>query len=210
MPLPVSQPENDFKPAPAGMHHAVCYCCVWLGSTYSEKYDTWTDRVLVIWELPNVRQKFTNDDGVEQDLPMTQSKFYTRSLHEKSNLYKDLITWRGVNFTKEELLEFDLFNIIGANCQVQIMHDEKGKAKVLSIMPLTNGMNKLPPEHEIIKYSIQDDGLTIPANISDGIKKMIMASREIEQLQHARSVMGGQPNPDYEENPKPPTDDIPF
>jgi len=209
MGLPVSQTGGDFKPAPAGTHHAVCYAVIQLGTHYNEKFGNEQSQVLVIWELPNERMEY-DKDGEQINMPATQSKFYTLSLNEKANLYKDLITWRGRNFTKEELLEFDLFNILTANCQLQIIHDEKGKAKVATVTPLMTGMPKKSPEHKILKYSITEHQGNISPDISDGIKKIILASQEHQAMARGQEVFGD--NPDYvgDHPDAPPADDIPF
>ena len=54
---------------------------------------TYKRQVLIIWEVP---------DQISNDVPMTISKFYTLSLHEKSNLGMDLVSWRGRPFTEQE------------------------------------------------------------------------------------------------------------
>jgi hypothetical protein len=53
------------------------------------------------------------------------SNRYTASLDQKSNLRKLLKTWRGRDFTKEELDGFDMETIISAPCQIVVSHTEK-------------------------------------------------------------------------------------
>jgi len=48
---------------------------------------------------------------------------YTLSLHEKSNLRRDLESWRGARFTDEELVAgYEVDRCVGKACQVQIRH----------------------------------------------------------------------------------------
>jgi len=88
-------------------------------------------------------------------------KDYTHSLSKKSNLRKDLTAWRGKAFTDEELAGFDLDNLIGANCLLNIIHyqgqDGQTRAKISAISQLPKGMVKITP----------DTGREIPQWIAD-------------------------------------------
>ena len=64
---------------------------------------------------------------------MSISKTYTASLNENATLYKDLVTWRGKSFTKEELDGFDLDKMIGAPANLEIEHNANGNARVKAI-----------------------------------------------------------------------------
>jgi hypothetical protein len=80
-------------------------------------------------------------------------KRYTLSLHEKANLRRELETWRGKKFTAEEGEGFDLEKLLGANCQLQVIHNEKDDgtvyANVQAIVPAGRGLEKLsiPPDY---------------------------------------------------------------
>jgi hypothetical protein len=63
---------------------------------------------------------------------------FTNSLHEKSRLRPMLEAWRGRKFTNEELDGFDLEKLIGANCQVQVIHaitDKGTYANIQAVVP---------------------------------------------------------------------------
>lgn len=72
---------------------------------------------------------------------------YTVSLNEKAALRRDLETWRGRKFTKDELRGFDVEQVLGKPCQVQIAHklSEQGRtfANVTAVIPL--GKNQVNP-----------------------------------------------------------------
>ena len=55
-------------------------------------------------------------------VPRTISPRYTASLNVKSVLRRDLSAWRGRDFTQAELEEFNLRNIVGAPCLLQVIH----------------------------------------------------------------------------------------
>lgn len=141
--------ESGFSPIPEGVHTAVCYGLIDLGTQYSEKFDKKAQKVLIMWELPD--ETYKTEDGEEK--PRMLSKEYTMSLHEKSGLRKDLQAWRGRTFTDEELAGFDLQNILGKGCQIQIIHkDNNGKtyANIASIMGLPKGMTTKQPENFVV------------------------------------------------------------
>ncbi len=88
--------KSEFTPHPDGVFPGVC--------------------VEVVWET---------DQKMEDGRVFTIQKRYTASLHEKSTLAKDLKTWRGRAFTPDELKGFDIEKVLGAPCQLVIVHAEK-------------------------------------------------------------------------------------
>ena len=115
---------------------AICTMLVDLGDQYSEKFDKTTRKVVISWELPG--EKLENGDT------RRMSNTYTASINDKSKLRKDLISWRGRDFTPDELKKFDLKNIVGAPCLLQIIHkvgqDGTKRAVIGGIMKLPKGM----------------------------------------------------------------------
>jgi hypothetical protein len=78
-------------------------------------------------------------------------KRYTASLNEKATLRKDLESWRGKPFTKEELAAFDLEKLLGANGLFSVVHIKGRKdpsqtfAAIQSAMALPKGMERIAP-----------------------------------------------------------------
>lgn len=164
--------NQTFSPIPEGTHTAVCYGVIDLGKQYNEKFDKSTDKVLIMWELP---------DEIEegQELPRVFSQRYTASLNSKSRLRKDLAAWRGRDFTEAELDDFNLRNILGTSCLIQIIHKENnGKtfANLASIMALPKGMPRPMPKHEIISFDLDTDSLETLKDIPDWIVDIIKES----------------------------------
>jgi hypothetical protein len=133
---------GEFQQLSAGTHLARCYSIVDLGTQRGEYLGTPTVRsqIVVRWEVPGE----TIEIGGESK-PLTISRFYTNSLHEKSTLRHDLVAWRGREFTAEELMKFDLQNILGKPCLITVAHNDKGKARVLAVSGLAKGM-ACPPQ----------------------------------------------------------------
>ena len=129
-----------FEPIREGTYAAVCNMLVDLGMQKNETYGNTSRKVLIGWQIP--------DETVEingEAQPRTTSKRYTMSLNENANLRADLAAWRGRDFTQQELSAFDLRNIVGAPCLINIIHkDNNGKryANISSIMALPKGMPK--------------------------------------------------------------------
>ena len=176
---------KDFEPISEGVHLAVCYGLYDLGTSYQEgAYPGDRHQVLVIWEIPGER---INIDG--QDLPRAISKRYTLSLGEKSNLRKDLTAWRGVAFTDEQLKGFDLKNVLGKSCQLQIIHKPNAqgypRAKIAAIMALPKGTRgPADTENPLAFYSFEDGG-AIPPTTSEWVKAELMKSHEWAALANA-------------------------
>lgn len=122
-----------------GSYTAVCVELVDLGMQFSEKYDKVQRRISLGWEVVGETVEI-NGEAV----PRVIRKEYTTSLHEKSSLRKDLQAWRGRAFTAEELGGFDLKNILGAPCMIQIIHvtsadGSKTYDNIAAIMALPKG-----------------------------------------------------------------------
>ena len=130
---------QTFTPAPVGVHQAVCVDVIDKGIvevTYQGKTKK-QHKISVAWQIDERR-----DDGK----PYLVYKRYTLSLNEKATLRKDLESWRGRAFTREEEMGFDVESVLGANCLINVQHNtvgDKTYANVVSIMPLVKGMPKI-------------------------------------------------------------------
>lgn len=154
--MKVSASGSDYKPVPEGTYVATCVRVIDLGTqvTTYKGADKTQHKVLVSWEVPEVRAE--DRDG--NDMPAMISTRYTASLHEKAALRRDLEAWRGRRFTDDELRGFDMKNILGQPCQVQILHTERDGTtygNVSAIMALPKGMPKPAPEHSLINFSLE-------------------------------------------------------
>ena len=170
--------ENEYPKVPTGVHNARCIRVIDLGTQRNDYQGqiTWKRQALIIWELP---QQLSND------VPMTISKFYTLSLHEKSNLSMDLVSWRGRPFTETEKKGFDITKLIGIPCQLNVMHNEKGKEKISSVMPLGKDGKIEDQILPSISFSIDDfqKGQRESFNqLSEGSRKMILRSKELDGI----------------------------
>jgi hypothetical protein len=165
---------TTYEPVSEGAFIAICYSIVDLGDQYSEKFGNTSRKVLLTWELP--------DETIEIEgeiKPRAISKEYTLSLNEKANLKKDLEAWRGKKFTEEELKGFDLENVLGKACQLQIVHstkENKTYANIAAIMGLPKGVKPGAPKNQTVYFDIEADNALsnvnlLPTWVQDKIKK---------------------------------------
>jgi len=170
--------EQTYPKVPIGMHKARCIKVIDLGTQKQDfKGDvSWKRQALVIWELP---------EQLSNDLPMTISKFYNLSLHEKSNLGMDLVSWRGRPFTATEADGFDIIKLLGQTCQLQVMHKDNGKEKITNILPLPKDMKINEQYNSSVSFSIDDfqkGQKESFSQLSEGIRNMILRSKELDGL----------------------------
>ena len=200
MGLTAKEENEDFerKMVPAGIHHAICYGVIDEGSHFYEKRGKWMHKIRLMFEFPDHRIIIKKEGEDAQDLPMGRSNQYTLSLYSTSYLRRDLQSWRGKPFTKEELKGFEVRNVLGANCSVQIMHEEGNNGKIYdnitNIFPLTKGERR-DSENPAVFFSFEDETPIIPERLPEWIVKIIKESREWEDL-HPTSM----PEPQNENN----------
>lgn len=164
---------GDFELVPAGLYNARCYRLIDLGTQIgSPMYGSKEQKKISIsWELLDEPKM---DDG----RPFSIHKSYTASLGEKANLRADLESWRNKKFTDTELELFDLKAILGAYCQIQVVHSEDGKfANVQNIIAF-KGKEKPKPINENVSFDIDEPDMDVFEKLSDTMKNKIQSAPE--------------------------------
>ena len=184
MPIVKAESKSNSEPVPAGIHQAVCYAIIDLGTQdpNNPKFKA-SRKVLIIWELPH--ETINTPDGSK---PRVISCEYTLSIGKKANLRAVLESWRGKQFTPEELSGFDLKKLLGANCQLNVIH-KAGKvdpsrtyARIQGVVPLVKGMSPAKPVSDLIFWDIPENGvINIPDSIPEWIRGKIVASEEYKE-----------------------------
>ena len=179
---------GGYQPVPAGMHLARCYKIVDLGSQKTE-YMGQTKiqhKIMLQFEVWSEDEN-GNPTVTSKGEPMSITKRYTLTLSEKAALRNDLKTWRGRDFTPEELRGFELKNVLGVWAMLSISrsagHDGKEYTNIQAIMPVPAHLKKagLPdPYNTPQMYSIEDHDNEIFESLSENVKKTIMASPEFQ------------------------------
>lgn len=204
---------SSFIPVPPGMHLARCYRIIDLGtqeSTYMGNVKH-VPRVLFQFEVHS-----EDADGkalvTSNGEPMTVSKTFTLSLAEKATMRRDLQTWRGKEFTKEELRGFELKNVLGQWAMITVAENESNGKTYTNIaninpVPATIKKNGLPEGKNDLKlFSIEDADLSLFETFSDYLKDKIRKSPEWERLHGGPSVGSSAPSASFDDL----ADDLPF
>ena len=168
--------ESNYTPIPEGTYLAVCSMLIDLGEVYNETYKNSARKVLIGWELPD---ETITIDGEQK--PRFISKTYTLSLGKKATLRSDLAAWRGRDFTEDELLAFDLHNIVGTSCYMNIIHrqsktNDRVYANISSIMALPRGVPKGELSGYAVVFDLDKDPLEKINDLPDWIAERIKAS----------------------------------
>jgi hypothetical protein len=182
MGLIVSEGESTvYEPCQAGTHVAICTGLVDLGmqeNTFDPSKPP-RNKVAIFWTLPDVLR--------QDEAPFVLREIYTSTLNKSkqgatSKLRTVLDSWRGKPFTEEELKGFDLRNILGKPCLLNVVHESREKgtfANISNVSAMVKGMPvPLVPESTVIFNFDSDnpepfDFDSLPEWIQGMIKKSI-------------------------------------
>jgi len=207
---------GNFKRVPPGAYIGRCYSLIDLGTQlttgqYGEKMQ---HKIRIGWELfgeDENGQPLTIDvDG--QEMPLTITKSYTVSLHEKSGLRRDLAAWRGKDFTDEEAKGFDVSKLIGAYCMVNCtVSESNGKTytNVAGLTPLPGALKnaKPAPVHENVVFDLDAPDVYLLESFHEKLQDAIKRSPEWSAYQRKN---GGNVDFKSHDNGDMPDFDAPF
>ena len=181
---------GNFERCPAGMHLARCYRIVDLGTQKSEYMGQvkYLHKITLGWEIHG-----TDDDGnplnMKDGRPFAIFKNYTLSWSEKANLRLDLQSWRGKPFSQEEMRKFDLNNVLGAWCMLNVI-ERQGQngntyANVNGVTPVPAvikqaGLPQAVNKNEL--FNLQTPDWALFETFSDHLKAKITASPEFTKI----------------------------
>lgn len=175
--------KGDFKRElpPPDTYIARCVQFIDMGHQFDERWDKWINKILLGWELPTTeRSGYTLPDGTERPAaPHIIWCQYTLSLNSNSHLRKALKSWRGRDFTQEELEGFSMSNVIDKCCMLNIVHSEDGQwANVSAVMKLPSGTQVPPRHHDIVFFDVDTPDMTLFETFSENLQNKIKKSRE--------------------------------
>lgn len=198
---------GNFKRVPAGVFIGRCFSLIDLGTQltsgqYGEKMQ---HKIRIGWEL------FGEDDtgapltvDVEgKQMPMTISKSYTVSLHEKASLRKDLAAWRGKDFTDEEAKAFDVSKLVGAYCMVNVTTSEtngKTYSNIAGLTPLPGALKnaKPAPVHEPVLFDLDKPDMKVFNAFHEKLQDAIKRSPE---WAHSQGLKPSPPSSGFDDMP---------
>lgn len=178
--------KETFTPVPPGTHLARCYRVIDLGTQKST--GSWGEKlqqkIMVQFEVHS-EDDAGNPLVTPKGEPLSISKNYTLSLGENATLRKDLSSWRGRDFTAEELRGFELKNILGHWAMLSVSKDPGNNGKeytnirTISAVPAAMKKAGLPQGfNKPVLFSIADADMEVFETFSKSIKEKIQASPE--------------------------------
>lgn len=189
---------TDFPKAPVGTHIARCYQVIDLGhqKIVWQGSEKWQPKIMITWEL-------LGDERMDDGKPWSISNRYTLSLSDKSILAPMLEAWRGKPFSLTERDGFDIKNVLGAYCMLNVVHNEvndKTYANVSAVMALPKGTPKPDAVNANVYFNLDTDDIAI---LPEWIQGIVKKSQEF--------TGGAQPAPEKPKNHfSDMDDDIPF
>ncbi|MES2323245.1 MAG: hypothetical protein V4633_13355 [Pseudomonadota bacterium] len=203
---------GNFKRVPQGVFIGRCYSLIDLGTqTTTGQYGVKQQhKIRIGWELfgeDDSGAPLTVDVG-GHEMPMTISKSYTVSLHEKAGMRRDLAAWRGKDFTDDEAAAFDVSKLMGAYCMINVTESENGGktySNVGGITPLPGALKNAKPHpvHGEVMFDLDNPDMKVFAKFHEKLQDAIKNSPEWSAATGERSGNGGPPA-DF------PDEDIPF
>ena len=182
--------EGNFKKVPPGVYVARCYSLIDMGTQISDgQYGSKEQhKIRIGFEIfgeDDAGQPLTIDMNGEM-MPLTISKTYTLSLHEKSGLRKDLAAWRGRDFTDEEAKAFDVSKLVNAYCMVNVTTSEnngKTYTNIAGITPLPQALKnaKPAPVHGPLIFDLDQPDWDVFQNFHEKLQEYIKKSPEFAQ-----------------------------
>lgn len=187
--------ENNFENCPPGLHLARCYRIVDLGTQKTE-YMGQTKlqhKISISWEIHGI------DDNakplrMKDGRPFAIFKNYTLSWSQQANLRLDLQSWRGKEFSKDELNRFDLKNVLGAWCMLNVIertgNDGRIYANINGITPVPGALKGTLPDavNDNQIFNLSEPDMKLYETFSDHLKKKIELSPEWQRLQSGQAA----------------------
>lgn len=185
MSLNLSYNEIKREPVEAGNHIARCIQVIDLGTQPEKAFETGEDqlnhKIRITWEIPNEIIEWTDKEtGEAKSRCQVISQEFKASLHEKSKLRKTLASWRGRDFTPEELNGFELTKLLEKACFLNIVHtkkDDNKYANISAVTPLAKGMTCPAQITPSIYFDIDqidwDVYNSLPSFLQDKIQKSV-------------------------------------
>lgn len=152
---------GDFTPAPAGVWPAVCVDVVDKGMVESAMYKP-RHMVQLRWVLEA-------EPPLKDGKPHMAVRQFGLSLGEQSHLRPFLEAWRGKKFDDAELSGFDLEKLIGAPCQLQIIHSIKNGVtygNVQAAFPIGKNMQRMIVPEDYVRAQDRPDYVNPSAEVA--------------------------------------------
>lgn len=176
--------DEGRPPVPQGIYLARCYGIIDLGTQKTTHLGgtKHLNEVMLQFELHDVGeaggQLFTANGK-----SMSISKSFTLSLAEKATLRKDIQTWRGREFTPDELRGFQLKSVLGewalisvVNAMDQNGHDCTSIATIMPVPPQVRQSGLPAGQNKLQIFVSEDPDIELFDSFSESLKEKIRKS----------------------------------
>jgi hypothetical protein len=167
---------DSFEQLSPGNYQATCYKIVDVGTSMEEFKGEVNKRtsLYLFFETPDVK--------TSNGQPMSIFNKYTKSLNEKSKLRQHLQQWRSRPFTDEELSGFDMQNILGVSCTIEVVDNANGNAKVKGVYAAEGGSKKTPTHNDCVVFDLEEYCKEFSGESSAQSKKMCDVFEELPRF----------------------------
>jgi len=178
--------NSSFKPVPPGMHLGRLYRIIDLGTQTTEHLGKAksSHKVMLQWEVHS-----EDDAGVptvtDDGKPLSLSKNYTLTLDERGTLRKDLQTWRGRDFSEDELHGFDIKAVLGQWAMLSVIKAQGNNGKeytnvaaVMSVPKSVRAAGLPEPHNEPKMFVIDTPDMDMFEKFSENVRAKISSSPE--------------------------------
>jgi hypothetical protein len=188
MALTAPKSNKNYEPVPAGNHVARLYQIVHLGTIKGEYKGkpTESDKVRLTFELCNEKKAF--NEG-EEPRPFSISREFSFYMSPKANLRAFVEGMIGTKLHDEEAYNFDLEQLLGDACLLNVVHVEKESgtyANIQTATPLPKGMDApaLANEKKLIDVNTATDTEidALPDFIKDKMKSSVEWANRIPSV----------------------------
>ena len=177
MGLIAKEAGGSFEMVAEDTYVARCYRVLDLGTHHDEKWNKDVHKIAISWELPTALM----ETGDYAGKPFSIHNRYTLSLSDRAILRKDLEAWRGKSFSEDELAGFDVSNLIGATCLINVVHSPDGKyANISSLMKLPSGMECPAAVNETLFLDLDNFDQDVFDKLHEKTQDFIKQSKEFE------------------------------
>jgi hypothetical protein len=168
---------NFAEQIPPAVYDAVCIGFYDLGVFFSPKFNNRSRKVRLAFEL--IGHEIPDKDGIM--IPAVVGADFTLSLSDMAHLHKFIKAWRGIDFSAEELKDFDVPSMVGKPCMLTIIHQKsedgtKTYANIGAIMGLKKGATIPVSINKHVVFDLDNFDQSIFDSIPEFVQKKIKES----------------------------------
>ena len=184
-------------PAPKGNHVARLYQIIHIGTNDFEYMGETksSDKIRLTFELSNERKAFKDGD---EPRPWSVSREFGFSMHAKSKLRPFVEGMVGTALFDKEADNFDFESLLGQECLLNVVHDEKNGSVYANIAggsPLPKGMDAPAPVNETRMIDVNTATAEEVEALPEFIKSKMFSSVEWQgRAKHAENMSPARAN----------------